>query len=153
MSGTPRTSAEWHAKLDEIIKHDPEVDSDYATGLMYCLDAEEKSHAVDLEALAESDRLRVKEGATLFNAQQALLTEGLARQKSEGELADLHATFERTVAAWKREELSWDEERKALTQERDDLLAYYIEIESVGDETKHLRVRRARERIESRRSK
>ena len=35
------TAAEWHAKLDEIIKHDPDIDSDCAVGLMADLAAVE----------------------------------------------------------------------------------------------------------------
>ena len=37
--------------------------------------------------------------------------------KAEGELSRLRANFDRIVTAWKREELSWDEERKDLNRD------------------------------------
>jgi hypothetical protein len=117
--------------------------------LIDCLAAEEQCNAVTLEALAESERLRsaleedVKtyQSGTEFLRERAEKAEAQLRlsiidaANNEAEANDLRATFDRTVAAWKREELGWDEERKALTAERDDLLAYWKFIHSGESDT------------------
>lgn len=51
-----KTAAEWHAKLDEIIKHDPDVDSDYVERLMAALAACERER--DTARIAAQELLR-----------------------------------------------------------------------------------------------
>jgi len=76
--------------------------------------AEEKAHAITLEALAESEKR-----ATLFAEELEHDNSDYCKRadKAEGELSRLRANFDRIVTAWKREELSWDEERKDLNRD------------------------------------
>ena len=138
MSDTPRTSAWWKSRYPDYMRRDCDIKL-----VIDALAAEEKAHAITLEALAESERLRAAyQNAADVNYKRYLISdEEMMKQKARAEKAeeeaenahalaeaykkdraDLRATFDRTVAAWKREELSWDAERKALTAERDEAL-------------------------------
>jgi hypothetical protein len=138
-----RDSAWWRDKLDTS-----DLYGSMWGDVIDCLAAEEKAHAITREALAASEaagqKAEQERDQWRANAELGACEETCAivkalsdavkiqnvtlrrlSEESEAALADLRATFGRTVAAWKREELGWDEEREELTKERDDLRAYY----------------------------
>ena len=120
-----KTAAEWHAKLDEIIKHDPDIDSDYAVGLMADLSAVEAESKENydqavvnmdraLKAEAEWDEYKKLaiggDGTTHWYYKDQWQAERTRAEKSETERDDLRAYFDFTMGS---PELS-DDEVKAL---------------------------------------
>ncbi len=151
MSDTPRTSAEWRKWFD-------------------CRDGMNYRWAFG-KMIADLAVVERERDSRITEEQRAGLIAKMCKAETRAEQAEasvkaLTEQHARVIASWKREELSWDAERTALTElraglfeelnilqaERDDLMKYYesVNYRPISGEPY---TAATRDRIESRRAK